>query len=439
MYGFRFNKKFFGRKTNKTKEQQMLIKTILNNCQKFKSFVYGNTCFAIYEGEKVIEVEVKPRKNSKGICSGCHRPAPGYDSLDERRFEFIPVWGYLVFFIYTMRRVECTRCGVRVEEVPWAEGKAHQTKTYMQFLAHWARKLSWQEVARSFRTSWPKVFRAVEYVVKWGLEHRDLSGITAIGADEIHWHRGHKYLTLVYQINAGSIRLLWIGKDRTVKTLLRFFIFLGKERSGDLKYVCSDMWKPYLKVIRKKASGALHILDRFHIVARINKAIDEVRAEEHRKLKSDGHEQTLKNSRWCLLKRKENLTEKQEIKLKDLLKYNLKSVRAYLLKEDLFGLWAYVSPAWAGKFLDRWCTRVMRSKIEPLKREARTLRRHKQLILNWFSAKKAFSNGIVEGLNNKVKVTVRKSYGFKTFKCTEIALYHVLGDLPEPKLTHRFY
>ena len=135
----------------------------------------------------------------------------------------------------------------------------------------------------------------------------------------------------------------------------------------------------------------------------------------------------------------ENLTEKQEMKLSELLKYNLKSIRAYLLKEDFQNFWEYVSPTWAEKFLDRWTTRVMRSKIEPLKREAKTLRKHKELILNWFRAKKAFSSGIVEGLNNKVKLTVRKSYGFRTFKCTEIALYHALGKLPEPNFTHEFY
>lgn len=199
------------------------------------------------------------------------------------------------------------------------------------------------------------------------------------------------------------------------------------------------MWKPYLKVIRKKANEAIHILDRFHIVAKINKAIDEVRAEEYRRMEKDGYEPLLKHARWCLLKRKKNLTEKQEVKLKDLLNYNLKSVRSYLLKEDFNGLWDYVSPTWAGKFLDLWCTRVMRSKIESMKNVAKTIRKHKELILNWFRAKKAFSCGVVEGLNNKVKVTMRKSYGFKTFKCTEIALYHVLGKLPEPELTHKFY
>ena len=417
----------------------MQIKTILNKCHKFKSFVYGQAYFAEHEGKPAIHIEIEARKNSRGKCSRCKRPAPGYDRLRERKFEFIPLWGFLVFFIYRMRRVECPVCGIVVEEVPWADGKHEQTKTHMQFLAHWAKKLSWKEVAESFQTSWPKVFYAVQYVVTWGLAHRDLSGITAIGVDEIQWHRGHKYLTLVYQINEGSIRLLWIGKDRCVKTLLRFFRFFGKERSGQLRYICSDMWKAYIKVIAKKATQATHILDRYHIVARINKAIDAIRADEHRQMKKDGYEEVLKKSRWCLLKRKENLTEKQEVKLRDLLRYNLKSVRAYLLKEDLNGLWEYVSPAWAGKFIDRWCTRAMHSRIEPMQKEAKTIRKHKELILNWFKAKKAFSCGVVEGLNNKVKLTIRKSYGFKSLKCTEIALYHVLGDLPEPELTHRFY
>ena len=99
------------------------------------------------------------------------------------------------------------------------------------------------------------------------------------------------------------------------------------------------MWKPYLKALKKKASDALHILDWFHIVARTSKAIDEVRADKHGKLKSEGHEQILKHSRWCLLKHKENLTEKQEVKLKDLPNYNLKNIRAYLSKEALNGLW----------------------------------------------------------------------------------------------------
>jgi transposase len=147
----------------------------------------------------------------------------------------------------------------------------------------------------------------------------------------------------------------------------------------------------------------------------------------------------LKGSRWCFLKRPENLTANQSYSLRELLKYNLKSVRAYLLKEDFQQFWKYSSPAWAEKFLHAWCTRVMRSKIEPLKKQARSIRKHKQLILNWFRAKKLFSCGIVEGFNGKAKLTMRKAYGFRTFEALEIALYHQIGALPEPRLDHEFF
>ena len=249
----------------------------------------------------------------------------------------------------------------------------------------------------------------------------------------MQWQKGHKYLTLVYQIDDGSKRLLWIGKDRTTKTFLRFFRMLGEERSSQLKFVCSDMWKPYLKVIAKKAGQAIHVLDRFHIMQKMNKAIDEVRASEARQMKADGYEPILKHSRWCLLKRRENLTDKQTLKLAELMKYNLKSVRAHLLREDFQQFWEYVSPGWAEKFLDEWCTRTMRSQLEPMKKVAHTLRNHRELILNWFRAKGALSSAVVEGFNNKVKLTTRKSYGFRTYEAVETALYHNLGALPEPE------
>ena len=415
----------------------MQLKTILNRVQKFKSFVYGKVRWERIGGETALLIEIFPRRNSRPICSGCGRGGPGYDRLEARLFEFVPLWGFPVFFVYLMRRVDCRRCGVKVESVPWAEGKQTVTRAYMQFLAGWARRMSWQEVADVFRTSWGKGFRSVEWIVGWGLAHRDLSGVTSIGVDEILWRRGHKYLTVVYQIDRQSKRLLWVGQDRTVKTLLRFFQQFGEERAAQLAFVCSDMWKPYLKVIAKKASAALHVLDRFHIVQHMNKAIDKVRAAEARDMKAAGLEPVLKHSRWCLLKRPQNRTDKQDIKLADLLQYNLRTVRSFLLKEDFQFFWEYTAPYWAGQFMDAWCRRTMRSRIEPMKKVARMLRSHRELLLNWFRAKKQISGGIVEGFNNKAKVTTRKAYGFRTFKAAQVALYHTLGALPEPEVTHR--
>jgi transposase len=414
----------------------MRLVAILNACYRFPGFVNVGARMSVET--KTIEVEVRSRTGSKGRCSVCHKPAPTYDHLTVRRFEFVPFWGFVVFLLYHMRRVSCPRCGVKVEEVPWGSGKHQMTTAQVLFLAHWAKKLSWRETAQSFRTTWDKVCQAVEVVVKWGLEHRSLEGISAIGVDEIASGKGHKYLSLVYQIDGHCKRLLWIGQERTVATFEKFFDMIGHDRSAKIEVVCSDMWKPYLRVIRERCVNALNVLDRFHIVAKINKAIDEVRAAEARQLVRDGYEPILKKARWCVLKRKENLTVNQRVRLRDMLRYNLQTVRAYLLKEHFHHLWDYNSPTWAGKFLDEWTALVMRSRLEPMKTVAKTLRNHRELILNYFRARKQFSSGVVEGLNNKVKATMRKSYGFRTFRITELALYHVLGKLPEPELTHRF-
>ena len=417
----------------------MLIKTILNQVAKYQGFVYESVKMIPNGEQKELRVSIRARRNSPPLCSRCGRPGPGYDTLGVRRFEFIPFWGFLVYFVYVMRRVDCPRCGVTVEQVPWAQGKSPITREYGWFLARWARRMSWSEVAAAFRTSWHTVFRAVEMAVTWGRNHMDRDGITAIGIDEMQWGRGHRYITVVYQINQGAKRLLWVGEKRTAKTLLRFFRWLGKDRTQGLEFICSDMWKAYLKVIAKKAAQAIHVLDRFHIMMHMNQAIDEVRAGESKELVRQGYEPVLKKSRWLLLKRPENLKESQQASLAELLQYNLKSVKSYLLKEQFQCFWEYISPHWAGLFLDTWCTKVLRSGIEPMKKVARMLRAHRELILNWFRAQKEFSSGIVEGLNAKAKLTTRKAYGFREFKTLEIALYHNLAKLPEPKCTHEFF
>ncbi len=421
----------------------MRLKTILNSTEKYSSFVYGDARICNqYDKwkweEDVIVVKQRPRSNSRPVCSGCERPGPCHDHTTLRLFEHVPILGYKLYFSYLMRRVDCSGCGVTVEKVPWSDGKKEVTKTFEWFLADWAKRLSWKETASIFGTSWDTVYRAVQMAVLWGLLHRDLTDVTAIGVDEIARQKGHKYVTLVYQINGDQKRLLWVGDKREETTLDAFFTWFGKERTDKLEAICSDMWKPYIKVIKARASEAVHVLDRFHIMSNMGKAIDKVRAQESRKLEEDGYEPLLKKSRFILLKRPENLTENQEAKLADLLKYNLKSLRAYLLKEDFQNFWLYTSPAWAGKFLERWCTRTMRSKIEPMKDIAKMLRRHKDLILNWFEMNGQISAGIVEGFNTRAKLTIRKSFGFRSYKVLRIALLHQLGDLPTPESTHRY-
>ena len=419
----------------------MRIKTILNNGLKFKRFYFGKACFD--EKKENIFVKIIARSNSKPLCSACGTPSPGYDTLPERMFEFVPMWGYRVLFLYAMRRVSCPKCErVVVEKVPWSDGKNHFTKHYAAFLADWAKEISWKRVAERFRSSWQTVSAAVEWVVGYGLEHRSLDNVNALGVDEIAWHKGHNYLTLVYQIDAGMRRLLWVGEKRTQATMKEFFTDMAAMKpdfATGIKVICSDMWKPYLKIIARKLPQAINVLDRFHIMQKFGKALDKVRAAEAKRLREEKQPAVLSKSRWCFLKRKENLTEKQGFKLKELLKMNLRTVKAYLLREQFQKFWIYKSPAWAGKFLDQWCHAATHSRIEPMKNLAKMLQNHRELILNYFRAKKQYNSGIVEGMNRKINLTIRKSFGFRTIKIAKTCLYHQLGELPEPQFTHKFW
>ena len=230
----------------------MQLKTILNRIEPFKSFVYGKAKWVEGTEPPTLEVELHARKNGRPICSGCDRRGPTYDRLPERRFEYVPLWGIAVMFVYARRRVDCRRCGVTAERVPWATGKSRLTTRYRWFLARWARRLSWQEVATIFHTTWRNVFESVKHAVFWGVGHQDLGAIGAIGVDEIQWQRGHRYLTLVYQIEDGMKRLLWVAEERTEDSLRRFFYTLSDESRRSIRFVCSDMWQPYLKVIAEQ-------------------------------------------------------------------------------------------------------------------------------------------------------------------------------------------
>lgn len=426
----------------------LALKTLLNRVEPLKGFVYESSRISTPAGGRRgsllvraarIEICLRAHQSTLGKCSQCLLPAPGYDRLAERCFQFVPLWGMATWFVYAPRRLQCVRCGIHVEYLPWALGKRPVTQSFAWFLASWAKLLSWQVVSRRFQTSWESVFRSVEMAVNWGRERMDLTGISALGVDEIYWKKG-KFLTLVYQINQGMKRLLFVVENRQEQSLRAFFVWFGQERSALIEFICSDMWKPYLNVIARHAPNALNILDRYHIAAKMNKALDEVRARETRALKvrAQSAKVILTHSRWCLLKRPENLSETQAIKLKDLLSYNLQTIRAYLLKEEFQLFWEYVSPAWAEKFMDQWCKKVMRSRLEPMKKIAGMLRAHKPLILNWFQARNEVSLGAVEGLNNKLKASIRGSYGFRTAKAIKVMLYHKLGQLPEPQLAHRF-
>ena len=213
--------------------------------------------------------------------------------------------------------------------------------------------------------------------------------------EKIQWYLCHWQIEIYFRILKGGckiekLQLEHIDRLRPAIALymivawrVLYLTMLGRE--------CPDL--PCDLVFAKETAGAVNILDRFHIMAHPSKAIDEVRAQEARELKDKGYEPILAKMRWLLIKQPENPTDKQDTKLSELLQYNLRSIRGYLPKGKFQSFWEYASPHWDGQSFDKWCTKTMRSKIEPMKKVAKMLKRHRPLLLNWFQAEKQFSNG----------------------------------------------
>lgn len=381
-----------------------------------------------------IVAEFASRKRSRPICSSCGKKMPGYDTLKERTWCHVPLWGIPVRLKYSPRRGRCSKCGIRVEEMPWSSGKSRLTLPLIIVIATYAKILSFEEVARLLGVHWNTVRSAVASAVEYGLEHRDTTGVIAVGVDEISRRKGHKYMTMVYDIS--RTKLLWCGPGRDKEALKSFFSEWGEERCKAIRAVCLDMWQPYIDVIEEMLPKAVMVFDKFHIIRHLGDAVDKVRRQEARRLAEAGDPELLKKTRYIWLKNSENLTGKQRVRLSELEKLNLKVNRAYLLKEAFRPFWDYTYRRNAEKYLNDWLWWATHSRLEPMRDFAWMIKRHKEQILNYF--KVSITNASVEGMNRKAKVVSQRAYGYRTVGTFQLALYHVMADLPMPETTHRF-
>jgi transposase len=424
---------------------QLTVKTLFRHVQDLAGFVVKSVQERFDAKEPHIEVTLEAHGNYKRRCSCCGKPGRVHDKLPERPWHYVPIWNIKVSLRYAPRRVICPERGApTVEAMPWNLGKSRYALPYKIYLARWARLLSWKKTAEMCNASWDAVYESVKWMVTWGLEHRELVGVTALGVDEIHWGRGKKsanFLTLVYQIDSGSRRLLHVGVCRTQATLRKGLKALEARHAGFLdgiKVVCSDMWKPYLKVIASTCANAINVLDPFHIAKHLNAAVDEVRRGEQSRLRTKEERARAKGGRFLLLKRSSKVRGKARAKLNAVLASLGATSRAWELKESFRRFWLYRSPTWAAAYLKEWTTRAMRSKLGPMKKVARMLRAHEELLLNYFRAKRQYNSGVVEGLNNKARVSLAHGYGHRSSEILKLVLYHALAKLPEPPSRHKF-
>lgn len=408
----------------------MLVESIVRKTLGIKRHVVTE----VVQTEAGLRIELNVHKRRRLPCGSCGRLARVRDRLTSRRWKHVPLWGIPVTLSYAPARVACANCGkVRVEEIPWNRGKCRLSTGLVWLLASWCKLLAWDQVAKLFGVHWNTVATAVSQAVAYGLDHREMGSVVYIGIDELSRRKGHVYVTNVYDLKEK--RLLWSGEGRSRETLRAFFEEHGPALKHSVKAVCCDMWQPYIDMVKECLPEAILVFDKFHIMQHLLKAVDEVRREEARELKKTNPE-LLKRTRYIWLKNPENLTDKQRARLGYLERLNLRCNRAYLLKETFREFWEYKRKGWAKRFLKKWFWWATHSRLDPMRDFAWMLRRHEEDILNYFTER--ISNGAVEGMNNKAKVVSHRCYGFRTPKTYITALYHCLGNLPEPEMVHRF-
>jgi transposase len=379
----------------------------------------------------LIVLERKQRRQLP--CSRCGCRSPVYDRLPARAWRHVPLWGYSTELVYAPSRVNCPHCGVKVERIPWSEGKSRLTTPLVILLAEWSKDLALEKVAEKFQVSWATVASAVQQAVAYGVEHRDLSGLRHLGVDELSRRKGHIYHTQIYDLDRN--RLLESVPERKAASLEQFVETLEPACAQRIRAVCCDMWEPYVQVIQTRLPQATLVFDKFHLVKHLNEAVDQVRKGEAAELKATNPD-LLKGAKYLFLKNPWNLTPSQKQRLGALEKLNLKVSRAYLLKELFRDFFRYTVKGWAARYLRQWFWWATHSRLKPMRDFAWLLRRHEQPILAWHDCR--INNGAVEALNNVAKAISHRCHGFRTAKWFRLVLLLGMGDLPMPQFAHKF-
>lgn len=407
----------------------MRMETFIRKQLRMKSHYVAR----VEETETAVMVQVERLGRRRLNCSRCGLPCKSTHgrSKKQRSWRDLSMRKSNLEICYRPFRVCCLRCKkVKVEKVPWAEPWSRVTMALAAAVAIMARKLSWLEVAAYFDVDWKTVAQIVRFAVAEGLKRRRWKPLHTIGVDEVSRRKGHTYLTLVYDLERGQI--VWIGETRKREAIDAFFRWLNPRRGRSIRAVCCDMWAPYVESIHTHLPQATLVFDRFHLVRHCLQALDEVRRDEVRRLTGSG-KQAIKGTRFILLKNPWNLTSGQRKSLMGLAtsaKANRRLLRAYLLKESFQLFWGYVSPSHAKRFLKDWLWQAAHSRLKPMKKFADLVRTHIDGILAWTSLR--ISNGMSEGLNNKVKLISHRAFGYRTPAHFITAIYHVCADLDLP-------
>lgn len=370
---------------------------------------------------------VKPLKNG-ALCPECRRRGRIIRTMDHRLWQDVPICGWSVLFHYRPREIMCRRHGRVQELIPWADAYARVTYRFEYVMLLYCQLMTQKGAAKILHVPKSTLSDQLHRTIGRLREGHRIRDLKTIGIDEISYCKGRKYATVVYDLDRS--RVVWVGRGKGRETIDRFFNeALSDYQKGQILWACCDMSAAYIGAIEKHCPNATLVLDRFHIVKALNEAVDEVRKQQWREA-SDHERKVLRGLRWLLFMHSAHRSKKDSRILNALRKGNRRIHRAWVLKDEFEQFWEYGAPWAAERFIKRWCTAALKSRLEPIRDFVKMLRKHVHRILPFIE--KAITNAKAEGLNRIIRIVKNRASGFRSLPAFIDMVFLTVGDLDIP-------
>lgn len=382
-----------------------------------------------------VEVHVGHGPGHQFACPECGRELGVYDHLAERVWRHLDSCQFLTYLHARPPRVSCPEHGVRQVTLPWAQPGSRFTSLFEALAIDVLLAANIKRAAEILRITWDEAWGVMARAVVRGRAAKGEAMPTLLGVDEKAIAKGHRYMTLVCDLKESTVE--YIGEERKEASLGAYFDAFAQPCRGNVEAISLDMWPPFINACRGKLPDADEkmVFDRFHIMRHVLDAVDKVRKQEHKALMKAGNA-TLVRSKYLWLTNPENMTDKARQRFDELKRAELKTGRAWALKESLRALWNYTSATWATKFWKRWYFWATHSRLTPMIAAAKLIARHLPNVLTYFAHR--ITNAVAEGLNSKIATVQKRACGYRNPDHFKIAVYFHCGglNLYPPLVTH---
>lgn len=373
-----------------------------------------------------VDVFAEHGEDAEWACPRCAKKLPLYDHAEERTWRHLDSCQFQTYLHARIPRIECDEHGVVQVAVAWAEPRSRFTLLFERLAIDVLSQCDVTGATRILRISWDEAWGLMKRAVKRGQERKKQRVVRRIGVDEKAAAKGHRYITMVCDMDAGTVEHL--ADERTELSLEGYYEKLSVEQRTGIEAVAMDMWQPYINATLKFVPGGREkiVFDRYHVVAYLNRAVDFVRRHEHKELLKRGDE-SLKGSRFMWLYGRENLPERRRDEFQALMRRNLKVGRAWALKEMLRDLWQHVDPQEARRFWERWYSWASRCRLKPIQDIAKMLKKRIENVLTYFQH--PITNAVSEGINSKIQTIKKMANGFRNMENFRTAIFFHCGGL----------